>query len=63
LVGSTSSDLEEEMSVSAVLRPEAQQELAEAFEWYEAQVAGLDECFLESVDFRWLFDCKATGGR
>jgi len=33
-----------------IIRPEAEAELAEAFDWYEEQVAGLGSEFLLSVD-------------
>lgn len=38
------------MSVKLVVAPEAEQDLAEAYEWYEHQRTGLDEEFLGCVD-------------
>ena len=38
------------MSLSIVLRPEAQTDLLEARDWYEQQRPGLGEAFLERVD-------------
>jgi len=33
-----------------IVRPEAEQDLADAFAWYEGQAAGLGDEFLRSVD-------------
>lgn len=38
------------MKRSLIVRPEAEQDLAEAFEWYENQVQGLGVDFLYAVD-------------
>jgi plasmid stabilization system protein ParE len=38
------------MSREIILRPEAETELAEAFEWYEERVPGLGSEFLLAVD-------------
>ena len=38
------------MKCDLIVRPEAEAELAEAFDWYEQQVAGLGSRFLISVD-------------
>jgi len=38
------------MKYLLTVRPEAEQELAEAFEWYEARVRGLGSEFLLAVD-------------
>ena len=38
------------MKYDLIVRPEAEAELAEAFEWYEQQVAGLGGRFLLSID-------------
>jgi len=38
------------MKYDLIIRPEAEAELAEAFDWYEQQVAGLGSRFLISVD-------------
>jgi plasmid stabilization system protein ParE len=38
------------MNRELIIRPEAEAELAEAFEWYEARVAGLGLEFIRAVD-------------
>ncbi len=38
------------MKYDLIVRPEAEAELAEAFDWYEQQVAGLGGRFLLSID-------------
>jgi plasmid stabilization system protein ParE len=38
------------MKYDLIVRPEAEVELAEAFDWYEQQVTGLGSRFLLSVD-------------
>ncbi len=38
------------MAAELILAPEAEQDLAEAYEWYEARRAGLGEDFLSCVD-------------
>ena len=38
------------MSREIILRPEAETELTEAFEWYEERVPGLGSAFLLAVD-------------
>ena len=38
------------MTRELVVRPEAETEISEAFEWYEARVSGLGSDFLLSVD-------------
>lgn len=38
------------MKYDLIVRPEAEAELAEAFNWYEQQVAGIGSRFLLSVD-------------
>ena len=38
------------MKYDLIVRPEAEAELAKAFDWYEQQVAGLGSRFLLSVD-------------
>lgn len=38
------------MKHDLIVRPEAEAELAEAFNWYEQQVAGLGSRFLLSID-------------
>lgn len=38
------------MTASVLLTPEAEQEIAEAFEWYEQRATGLGSEFLRSVD-------------
>ena len=38
------------MSRSFIVRPEAEEELSQAFSWYEGQVPGLGDEFLRSVD-------------
>jgi hypothetical protein len=38
------------MKYDLIVRPEAEAELAEAFNWYERQVAGLGSRLLLSVD-------------
>jgi len=38
------------MKYDLIVRPEAQAELAEAFDWYEQQLAGLGRRFLLSID-------------
>jgi plasmid stabilization system protein ParE len=38
------------MKRSMTVRPEAEQELSEAFDWYEARVRGLGSEFLLAVD-------------
>ena len=38
------------MAVDLVLIPEAHQDLAEAYDWYESQRAGLGEDFLSCVE-------------
>ena len=38
------------MRQELILRPEAEAELTEAFEWYEARVPGLGLEFIRSVD-------------
>ena len=41
---------EQEVSSELTLRPEAEEELAEAFDWYEERVPGLGSDFLITVD-------------
>lgn len=38
------------MTASVLLTPEAEHEIAEAFEWYEQRASGLGSEFLRSVD-------------
>ena len=38
------------MSRELIVRPEAQAELAQAFEWYESRLAGLGLDFIRAVD-------------
>lgn len=38
------------MRRSLLVRPEAEQDLAEAYDWYENQVTGLGVDFLDAVD-------------
>jgi len=38
------------MSRRLIIRPEAETEMAEAFDWYEGRVPGLGSDFLLSVD-------------
>ena len=38
------------MSLQIVIRPEAEAEMGEAFDWYEEQVLGLGSDFLLSID-------------
>ena len=38
------------MSRRLIVRPEAEAEMADAFDWYEARVAGLGEAFLLCLD-------------
>jgi toxin ParE1/3/4 len=38
------------MSVPLIVRPEAEQDMAEARDWYEAQRVGLGDEFLTAVD-------------
>ena len=38
------------MSRRLILRPEAEAEMADAFEWYEARVSGLGHDFMLSID-------------
>ena len=48
--GSTRENPEACMKYHLIVRPEAEAELTEAFNWYEQQVAGLGNRFLLSVD-------------
>ena len=38
------------MSRELIIRPEAEADLAEAFEWYETHVPGLGSEFIRTVD-------------
>jgi hypothetical protein len=38
------------MAANLIIAPEAEQDIAEAYAWYEAQRAGLGESFLNNVD-------------
>lgn len=38
------------MKYEVLLRPEAETDIGEAFQWYEAQATGLGEEFLRSMD-------------
>lgn len=38
------------MTLKLIVRPEAEAEMAEAFDWYEERVAGLGSDFLLNVD-------------
>ncbi len=38
------------MSLNLILRPEAESDIQNAFEWYEAQVPGLGSEFVRAVD-------------
>lgn len=38
------------MTLPVVFRPEAQREVGDAFDWYEASVPGLGERFLDELD-------------
>jgi len=38
------------MSRGLIVRPEAEAELAQAFEWYESHIAGLGLDFIRAVD-------------
>ena len=38
------------MSREIIIRPEAEAELTEAFQWYEARAAGLGSEFIRTVD-------------
>lgn len=48
--GSTSENPETCMKYDLIVRPEAETELADAFNWYEQQIAGLGNRFLLSID-------------
>lgn len=38
------------MSFSLIVKPEAEKDLHEAYDWYEEQQAGLGESFIQQVD-------------
>ena len=46
------------MTLDVVLRPEAQDEIREAFEWYETSVPGLGDRFLAELDNVFLLVAK-----
>jgi plasmid stabilization system protein ParE len=47
------------MSHELILRPEAEADLTEAFEWYEARASGLGFEFVRSVDSLLSSICRA----
>jgi plasmid stabilization system protein ParE len=47
------------MAAKLIVAPEAEQDLAEAYDWYEAQRIGLGEDFLSCVDARIRSICRA----
>jgi len=50
VVGGTGTNQKSNMKYDLIIRPEAEAELAEAFDWYEEQLRGLGSEFLISVD-------------
>lgn len=50
MVGSAEANPQQGMKRELIIRPEAEAELAEAFDWYEERARGLGSEFLISVD-------------
>lgn len=50
MVGSQGADSDPVMKRELIVRPEAEAEVAEAFDWYEEQLKGLGSEFLLSID-------------